>query len=113
MSGVGVASGETGVTSLLQLTSISPSGGSIYGGTTLTIAGTGFASNNSLVSIDGAECDIISATGSEIQCTTPAHAAGVADVTVSVGNIVSNAESYTYDDSRTPTITDVRYESHS
>ena len=109
VSGVGIASGENGVTSLLQVTDISPSGGSIHGGTTLVITGTGFAVNATSVDIDGSACDVISATGSQIQCTTGPHAAGSFDISITVYGTTESFPSYNYNETLTPLITSVRY----
>ena len=90
------------------ITSLSPKNGSVDGGTTVTITGTDFRglSGTAAVTFDGidaAHFTVVSAT--KITATTPAHAEGAVDVTVTtvVGSATS---SFTY--TTTPVLT--RYE---
>ena len=57
------------------ITGVSPSRGGTGGGVRLTITGSGFSSTQSQnkVTIDGTMCMVISATTTEIQCTTGQH----------------------------------------
>lgn len=64
--------------------SISPGSGSTAGGETVTLGGSGLAGVTS-VDFDGSAATIVSTTDTEIVVTTPAHAAGMTDVTVSDG----------------------------
>ncbi|XP_067951959.1 fibrocystin-L-like, partial [Watersipora subatra] len=59
------------VTSLGTVTTVTPSSGSIHGGTLITINGTGF-SDETLVECDGAVCEIKEYDATSIQCETPA-----------------------------------------
>lgn len=61
--------------------SISPSTGSIAGGTQVTITGTAF-DDSTAVSIGGEVCQIISRTATQIVCLTPAGSAGSADIVI-------------------------------
>lgn len=63
------------------ITSIVPNSGSIAGGTSVTINGTGFLSNPT-VKFGGVNATGVSATATSITATTPAHAAGKVDVVV-------------------------------
>ncbi|MBI3652031.1 MAG: IPT/TIG domain-containing protein [Acidobacteria bacterium] len=64
------------------VTSILPATGSTYGGTAVTINGTGFT-NGATVSFDGIPATNVSVLSStSISATTPAHAVGAADVIV-------------------------------
>lgn len=63
----------TTITYTLQLSSLSTSEGSMAGGMPLTITGTGFTSNTSLIEVRiGNEfgCKVTSATDTTIQCDT-------------------------------------------
>lgn len=64
------------------ITSVSPSAGTITGGTTLTINGTNFVSG-ATVQIGGSACtNVIFVSSSELQCTSPAGSAGIVSATV-------------------------------
>jgi len=66
------------------VTRISPTSGSIFGGTKVTLYGYGFSSDpdSITVTMDNSECDVISATDDTVMCLTPPHSAGVAVVAV-------------------------------
>ena len=95
------------------LASISPSAGSTEGGTTVTLSGNGFTdADGTTVLVDGATCAIDSITASQVTCTTPAHAAGVVSVTVTVegGNgtvTFDGSVTFDYTSAATPTVTAV------
>jgi hypothetical protein len=64
------------------VTAVSPSSGSVAGGTAVTITGTGFA-GGATVTVGGAACtNVLVASATEISCTTPAGTAGTASVVV-------------------------------
>jgi len=68
------------------LSSISPDKGSPFGGTAVTLTGTDFVTG-ATVEFDGtAAASIAVVSSSEITCETPAHAAGVVDVVVTLPN---------------------------
>eukprot|EP00798_Chlamydomonas_sp_ICE-L_P010964 gene10964-17075_t len=84
----------TTVEARLMISSVSPSSGSIAGGTRLTITGEGFnaqvpSANIVMIRVpvsstfvNGvAHCDIVSATGTQLQCRTRAHLAADASST--------------------------------
>ncbi|HET9551326.1 MAG TPA: IPT/TIG domain-containing protein [Anaeromyxobacteraceae bacterium] len=64
-----------------QLTGIKPGFGDPAGGTAITLTGTGFAPGVT-VTFGGAAATVGAVTATSIAVTTPAHAAGAADVTV-------------------------------
>ncbi|XP_060603397.1 fibrocystin-L-like isoform X3 [Ruditapes philippinarum] len=99
----GKASGRLSVFGNLMISQISPSSGSIYGNTKITIQGNGFF-NTASVTIGGAACDIESISLSVVICVTKAHAAGSTTVVVT-SNSISESSIYTYAASSTPTIT--------
>lgn len=79
---------------LPTITSISPTAGPSSGGTIVTIYGTDFGVSKNSVSIGGSACvglTIINST--TLRCTTTAHSAGLASVSISNGA----GESYTKD----------------
>jgi hypothetical protein len=63
------------------VTGASPAGISISGGNTLTITGTNFVAGAD-VKVGGVDCTVTALTSTSIDCTTGAHAAGVAGITV-------------------------------
>ena len=69
------------VTGMPNLKSISPSSGSIYGGTVLTLTGNGFTTGTSVL-LDSSVCTVISATLDTLTCLTSNHADGTASLTV-------------------------------
>ncbi len=84
----------------LGIDSISPSSGPRTGGTSVTIAGEGFAVG-ATVKVGGSMATNVQATASSITARTPAHSAGVANVSVSVGadsDVVSNSFVFDFDD---------------
>ncbi|KAM9385916.1 fibrocystin-L-like isoform 2-T2 [Pholidichthys leucotaenia] len=88
----------------LNVSSVSPLSGSLEGGTLLTVEGYGFCTNTT-VTVGSAECTVVEATDTELKCRTPAGAAGLKSITVTVGNMTATASSsFTYDSSLTPQI---------
>lgn len=87
------------VVAALQLDSVDPSKGAIAGGTVVTLLGSGFAVD-AKVSFGGAAAKdiVVSAGGTEIQCSTPAHAEGTVDVEVANpgGSKVSIKQGFVY-----------------
>nr|XP_014351910.1 PREDICTED: fibrocystin-L [Latimeria chalumnae] len=89
----------------MQVSGVSPSSGSLAGGTLLTISGYGF-SQESVVSVGMNNCTIVQADLSKILCRTPAGLSGQVEIVVTtneINNTVSGA--FIYDVSRTPLIT--------
>ncbi|WP_198598423.1 putative Ig domain-containing protein, partial [Mangrovicella endophytica] len=64
------------------VTGITPTSGSTAGGTAVTLDGTNLA-NVTSVTFDGVAATSVSATATSITATTPAHAPGIVNVTVS------------------------------
>ena len=65
-----------------QVTAVTPSGGSVDGGTPATITGSCFAASGVRVLFDGVEAGDVVSSENTIVCTVPAHAAGTVEVTV-------------------------------
>jgi hypothetical protein len=64
---------------------IAPSSGPAAGGTAVAVTGSGFDAS-ATVTIDGLTAPVVSRTATTLSVTTPAHAAGVADVVVTNGS---------------------------
>lgn len=81
---------------VLTVKSLSPAGGSVYGGTTITILGTGFDSH-AIVIFDGGPIQMIQGDSTMISFVAPAHAAGPVPVLVANGDGQTvSAPGYTY-----------------
>ena len=81
-----------------NVTSISPTAGSIAGGTILTLTGTGFLAG-ATVNMEGTGCNSVTVVSSTtMTCTTSAHAAGTLNVTVTNtdGQFSTLSSAYTY-----------------
>ena len=70
----------------VQVTAVSPNTGTTFGGTTLTITGTGFQSGAAVQIGGAAATDITVASATTITAKTPVHAAGIAEVRVTIGS---------------------------
>ena len=79
------------------ISSISPSSGSVDGGTYVTING-GFFDVGSTVTFDGLPCTSVSRiSASQLRCYTPAHALGAVDVVVTSGSdTATSSNGYSY-----------------
>lgn len=94
---IGVSGGTTSIANPHTLTGISPSSGSSDGGTTLTLTGTNFIAG-ATVTVGGTSATSVSVVSSvSITCVSPAHSAGVVDVTVTIAGVNATITSgYTY-----------------
>lgn len=108
--GYGRASGTLSVTSNLNIAQITPSSGSVNGGTVVTLRGNGFVVNETDVTLGDTSCEIITTTLSTVTCKTEAHAAATVQAVVnSQGK--SATSSYTFSSAATPVINSVSPES--
>jgi hypothetical protein len=69
--------------------SCSPNVGSLAGGQSITVSGSGFANASSITFGGVAATNMVVVNGNTITCTLPAHAIGIVDVVVSVPNVGS------------------------
>lgn len=95
-------------TYVIAATSVTPASGSVAGGQTITIYGSGFGKRNEnvIVSLGGSPCDIISISLSHITCITTAHVEGNVSVEISVGeSSVTISDAFEYDSSLTISVT--------
>jgi hypothetical protein len=67
---------------LVTVTSVSPTGGTIAGGSAVTINGTGFAAGASVTFGGSAATNVVVVSSIKITARTPAHALGAVNVTV-------------------------------
>ncbi|TKC41541.1 hypothetical protein EI555_014575, partial [Monodon monoceros] len=91
----GLALGNLTVSSP-PVASVTPTSGSIGGGTTLMITGNGFYPGNTTVTVGDEPCQIISVNSSEVYCRTPAGTAGRVSVKISVNAVAYPPLSFTY-----------------
>ena len=71
------------VSGVASISSISPNGGSIYGGTEVTISGNGFSSiNNTQVRFGSSACQITSLSVTSLTCVTSSSTAGQVNVQI-------------------------------
>jgi hypothetical protein len=82
----------------LTITSVSPSSGTIAGGSAVTINGTGFASGASVTFGGAAATNVVVVSSIKITARTPAHALGPVNVTVTNPNTTTGTltSGYTY-----------------
>lgn len=110
-NGGGTSAGSTATTAVTPhvdptISAIAPSSGSILGGTTLTINGTGFLAGAS-VNVGGASCAPVTLVSStQITCVTPAGSLGAANVEVTNVDTGTTASTgaFTYNAISTPTV---------
>lgn len=93
---------------VIAATSVTPASGSMAGGQTITISGSGFGkrNENASVALGGSPCDIISISLFHITCITTAHAEGNVSIEISVGeSSVTILDAFEYDSSLTISVT--------
>ena len=91
-----LANGFTYLTSPV-IASVIPNEGPASGGTTISIAGSGFL-NNTIVSLGGTPCTVTNSTPTAITCTTNPHPGGSVAVTLNLPNqqSISRPSAFTY-----------------
>ncbi|XP_036732330.2 LOW QUALITY PROTEIN: fibrocystin-L [Manis pentadactyla] len=97
----GLALGSLTVSSPAEA-SVTPTSGSLGGGTTLVITGNGFYPGNTTVIVGDEPCQIISVNSSEVHCYTSAGAAGNVSVEIFVNAVAYPPLSFTYAFEKTP-----------
>ncbi|MEO8034274.1 MAG: IPT/TIG domain-containing protein [Acidobacteriota bacterium] len=82
----------------LTVTSVTPNSGAPAGGTSVTIAGTGFQAGATVTFGGGAATNVVVVSTTSITATTPAHAAGAVSVAVTNNDTTSAvlANGFTY-----------------
>jgi len=111
VAGKGYAKGDQKFKYTIAVNSVSPSAGSVTGGIKVNIAGAGFGTtvDGVSVSIGNSKCTVKAVTMTQITCVTTSHAAGKADVVVTVGEGEAKtlASGFTYTTGNAPVITSV------
>lgn len=102
----GVALGNLTVSSP-AVASVTPTSGSIAGGTPLVITGNGFYPGNTTVTVGDEPCEIISVNSSEVFCRTPAGMVGRVDVKIYVNTVAYPPLSFTYTLEDTPLVREI------
>ncbi|KAL1767893.1 fibrocystin-L isoform X2 [Sigmodon hispidus] len=97
----GLALGNLTVSSP-TVASVSPTSGSIAGGTILRITGNGFSPGTTTVTVGNNPCQIVFINSSEVYCSTPAGRAGTANLKISVNAATYPPLSFTYTTEDTP-----------
>jgi len=94
------------------LTTISPADGSIEGGDTVTLTGTGFTCSPEPQALFGtAAGDVFSCSSTKLSVETPAHVAGTVEVTVvNSGAAASNGLDFEFTDDVRPTLDSITVE---
>ena len=98
----------------MSIFSNSPSQGSMGGGTTVTVEGTGFPSTlegwaGGSVTIAGWECKVISTSVGQFQCITSSstgarYKRSTSEISIVLGTSVTTGGSFSYDSSLTPSV---------
>ncbi|CAO2602354.1 Pkhd1l1 [Lemmus lemmus] len=97
----GLALGNLTVSSP-AVASVSPTTGSVAGGTPLAITGNGFSPGNTTVTVGNNPCQIVFTNSSEVYCSTPAGRAGTVSLKISVNAVIYPPLSFTYTMEDTP-----------
>lgn len=95
------------VTSSALINSISPDKGSIHGGIMVQIDGNGFTSDT-MVKMDGNDCQVTMVMLSMVKCTTPSHSAqNNVPVVVTANGVTYPSLTFSYTTSESPEITSI------
>ena len=107
---IGFALNSQTVTSELVVSSVTPTGGSVHGGTVITLSGWGFH-KDTIVNMKGTSeysCKILTVSGTKVTCKTTQAEAGEFDVMLSSGGSNITAGSFQYSENLSPNIDTVR-----
>ncbi|KAJ8313322.1 hypothetical protein KUTeg_009108 [Tegillarca granosa] len=96
------------ITSQSIISSVTPSTGSIHGGTILQIDGNGFKQGQTTVTVGGKACNIEDLNLAQIKCKTPSNSAGTFNIAVSVQNCLNYpSKSFQYTMADTPVVSSI------
>jgi hypothetical protein len=84
--GRGTLESAASVTAAPTITKVAPNTGSVVGGTTVTITGTGFAAGATVAFGSTAATSVTFVSATQLKVVAPAHAAGTVDVSVTTAS---------------------------
>ena len=101
-------SGTEMVTSRLNITSVTPSAGSVAGGTIITMTGFGFHSDlqQNMVTVGNKNCMVTASSYTSLSCRTSPQPHGMYSLKVTINGVLASAE-YDHCLSKTPTVTSI------
>lgn len=105
-SGAGIVASGVVFAGVPTLSSVTPTTGSVAGGTLLTLSGNGFTPDIS-ISMAYQSCNIRSISQTQVTCVTPPYFTAEADIQITAGSITFPVIKFQYTDAATPTITSI------
>ena len=96
------------IVSTLNITSVTPSAGSVAGGTIITLIGSGFHSDaqQNVVTIGNKNCTVTASSYTSLSCCTSPQPHGLYSLKVIINGVLASAE-YHHCISKTPTVTSI------
>ena len=100
--------------SSMVINEVQPKSGSVHGGQTILISGSGFCTNEGLTKVlmGGEKCVVVNVTPGTVECITPPGAEGITDVQVESCSLPASGQ-YTYALAKSPEVTNITPESAS
>ena len=96
------------IVSTLNITSVTPSAGSVAGGTIITLIGSGFHSDTqqNVVTIGNKNCTVTASSYTSLSCCTSPQPHGLYSLKVIINGVLATSE-YNHSISKTPTVTSI------
>lgn len=105
-AGSAVISNSVSFSGTPTLDSVSPTTGSVDGGTLLTLIGNGFTSDI-VIKMAFQRCNVKSITLTQVTCVTPAFFATTTNIEITAGSVTFPTISFEYTNAATPTVTSI------